>query len=617
MQGDGIEAVIDVDPKNYYEPDIEVLSCYKVTKYVVVENRNFRPILKHQASIKLGKKAYVEPFSDEHIPHYFFQFASYDELNDRMSPPQLLTVEKNFERFTPTAKQLRKLDLRDARLKDVTVQAIQSVTKDTVTMRHILDQLSTGKKSVFKCVAHIKEIQSYRKWFYATCSVCNNKLYKEVGETSYYVCTNDEQMEPKFMYCVNASITDETTTTNVVFFNQVMTELLGTTCQDMVVIQGYDDPKVPPPQMIAKVGRQMTFELTVIADRSIRIDKATEALETSSSKSLTPPTEKVDLIFFADTFLSTMKAEDLLGETSSNPVTPSHRPSSSAIMFMNAMMLTTGTTVVHRSYRPTTPCFASRVDADQLRDQLEQIQFEALNTRAKANKARQRLLRLSESAEKLKRQAAKCVQAGKDNDARDLLFQKKKIMQALDNTKNRIELLDELSAKLIEAISLGERQLVETVSLDLEIEKEDTESPIRLMSPSSENLEIDENFEKDFLNTNDDQEPQERTNELSTEHETKNLEEFLQVHHDIDNNDDLISSLNGLTSYVDFLDRVDEHLKKVESEVVTVVKFSNLILESEEKPTNLKVQRLKEILDAVQHIRRRIAVIMQTEAEMK
>ncbi|KAD4982897.1 hypothetical protein E3N88_19568 [Mikania micrantha] len=226
-------------------------------------------------------------------------------------------------------------------------------------------------------------------------------------------------------------------------------------------------------------------------------------------------------------------------------------------MFMNAMMLTTGATVVHRSHRPTMTCFASRVDADQLRDQLEQIQFEALNTRAKANKARQRLLRLSESAEKLKRQAAKCVQAGKDNDARDLLFQKKKIMQALDNTKNRIELLDELSAKLIEAISLRERQLVETVSLDLEIEKEDAESPIRLMSPSSENLEMDENFEKDFLNTNDDHEPQERTTyEMSTEHETNNLEEFLPVHHGIDNNDDLISSLNGLTSYVDFLDRV-------------------------------------------------------------
>lgn len=77
-----------------------------------------------------------------------------------------------------------------------------------------------------------------------------------------------------------------------------------------------------------------------------------------------------------------------------------------------------------------------------------------MNVVISANKARQRLLRLSEAAEKLKRQAAISVQAGKDNDARDMLFQKKKIMQALDNTKSRIELLDELSAKLIEVCSL-------------------------------------------------------------------------------------------------------------------------------------------------------------------
>ncbi|KAK1425445.1 hypothetical protein QVD17_20797 [Tagetes erecta] len=286
-------------------------------------------------------------------------------------------------------------------------------------------------------------------------------------------------------------------------------------------------------------------------------------------------------------------------------------------MFPNAMMLTTGATSIHRSLQTTTLCFASRVDANKLRDQLQQIHFEALNTRAKANKARQRLLRLSEAAEKLKRQAAISVQAGKDNDARDMLFQKKKIMQALDNTKSRIELLDELAAKLIEAISLREKQLVRAVSVDLEIEKEDAESPVRVMSPSSDSLGINENSKKDFLNIDDDQEPEESTYEFPTEHETENLERLLQVPHGIDDNDDLISSLTGLTSFADFLDRVDEHLNKVETEVTTVMKLSNLILENNEKPANLKVQQLMEILDAVQHIRRRIAVIMQTEVEMK
>lgn len=67
-----------------------------------------------------------------------------------------------------------------------------------------------------------------------------------------------------------------------------------------------------------------------------------------------------------------------------------------------------------------------------------------------ANNARLRLLRLSEAAEKLQRQALTSVRTGKENDARDLLFQKKKVMQALEKSKSRIDLLDELSAKLNE-----------------------------------------------------------------------------------------------------------------------------------------------------------------------
>lgn len=59
-----------------------------------------------------------------------------------------------------------------------------------------------------------------------------------------------------------------------------------------------------------------------------------------------------------------------------------------------------------------------------------------------------RLLRLSEAAENLKRQAAISVRTGKEDDARELLFQKKKVMEALEKSKTRIELLDELSIKL-------------------------------------------------------------------------------------------------------------------------------------------------------------------------
>lgn len=72
-----------------------------------------------------------------------------------------------------------------------------------------------------------------------------------------------------------------------------------------------------------------------------------------------------------------------------------------------------------------------------------------------ANNARLRLLRLSEAAEKLRRQAAINVRTGKEDDAREILFQKKKVMQALEKSKKRIELLDELSTKLNEVNYAG------------------------------------------------------------------------------------------------------------------------------------------------------------------
>ena len=61
-----------------------------------------------------------------------------------------------------------------------------------------------------------------------------------------------------------------------------------------------------------------------------------------------------------------------------------------------------------------------------------------------------RLLRLSEAAEKLKKQAAISIQKGQENYAREMLFQRKKVLQALDKSKRRIEVLDELSSKLSE-----------------------------------------------------------------------------------------------------------------------------------------------------------------------
>ncbi|XP_020259290.1 uncharacterized protein LOC109835700 isoform X2 [Asparagus officinalis] len=67
-----------------------------------------------------------------------------------------------------------------------------------------------------------------------------------------------------------------------------------------------------------------------------------------------------------------------------------------------------------------------------------------------AANARTRLMRLSEAAESLQKRAANSVLVGKETEARELLVEKKKLMQALEKSKNRIDVLDKLAIKINE-----------------------------------------------------------------------------------------------------------------------------------------------------------------------
>ena len=57
---------------------------------------------------------------------------------------------------------------------------------------------------------------------------------------------------------------------------------------------------------------------------------------------------------------------------------------------------------------------------------------------------------MTEAAENLKKRAVVSVRMGRENEAVELLVQKKKLTNALENIKERIELLDKLSAKISE-----------------------------------------------------------------------------------------------------------------------------------------------------------------------
>ncbi|KAJ1379018.1 hypothetical protein SESBI_47288 [Sesbania bispinosa] len=254
-------------------------------------------------------------------------------------------------------------------------------------------------------------------------------------------------------------------------------------------------------------------------------------------------------------------------------------------------------------------CASSTINTEHLRSQLDQLHAEEDSTRAKANSARLRLLRLSEAAEKLKKQAAICMQKGEENDAREMLFQRKKVLQALEKSKSRIELLDELSTKLSEAISLKESQLIGNVTMNIEDTTEDASSPVRIIAPKEE---VQKDFSKDdsdpnmmkFSDIQDVQLSMESQGNPLDGKETENLQGSPSTGGW--NEDKIAISLSEISSYEEFMEHIDQKLSEIEAELVTVLNVSTLVLDSEERPKNSRLQETMELLESIHGIRQRI-----------
>ncbi|XP_020962697.1 uncharacterized protein LOC107608898 isoform X4 [Arachis ipaensis] len=234
-----------------------------------------------------------------------------------------------------------------------------------------------------------------------------------------------------------------------------------------------------------------------------------------------------------------------------------------------------------------------------------------------------RLLRLSEAAEKLQKQAAISIQRGDENGAREMLFQRKKVLQALEKSKSRIELLDELSTKLSEvkgmhystlrvslenipfefqAISLKESQLIGS-TMNMEDTIEDASSPIRIVAPSEE---VQGDFSEDDSEPNTMNFSDIQGNQLDDE-EAVNI--LGSLSNDSWNEDNTVSCLSVTSAYDEFLENIDKKLDEIEAELVTVLNVSTLVLDSEERPKNSRLQQTTELLESIRTIRQRIASI--------
>ncbi|KAH7833265.1 hypothetical protein Vadar_004666 [Vaccinium darrowii] len=284
-----------------------------------------------------------------------------------------------------------------------------------------------------------------------------------------------------------------------------------------------------------------------------------------------------------------------------------------------------GIAAVFTTWRRSPPtrilCLASHLNTDQLRAQLDQLHSEAQQARTKASNARLRLMRLSEAAENLRRQAAISIQTGRENDARELLFQKKKVMQALNKSKARITLFDELSSKLNQAISVKETQLIENVASDVDIGSKDSSGTVRIVSPKDEDTRNQNEVADPDFNTmqySEDQLLQVDTEGTADQLIGNSVDDLMgSLSSDIRNEVDIIYSLEGISSYEDFVERLDQQLNRIETELVMVLKVSTLVLEKNEKPKTSRVQQTEELLEGIRNIRERISSIVQKEVGIR
>ncbi|KAG9148355.1 hypothetical protein Leryth_024383 [Lithospermum erythrorhizon] len=215
-------------------------------------------------------------------------------------------------------------------------------------------------------------------------------------------------------------------------------------------------------------------------------------------------------------------------------------------------------------------------------------------------------MRLSEAAEKLRRQAAVSVRNRNENDARELLFQKKKVMQAIEKSKDRVELLDELAAKLYEAISLKETQLIGNIAEDLETDSNDP-TPVRIVSPNDED-EKDVVVKEDELSNLECDEVQQKLQVAVHSQGDLHMPNEL-INGQVSDEINLLQGLKDTSSFESFLEHLDLQLSRIEAELVTYLNFSTLHLGDKEKPDISKVQKSLEILHSIRQVRARIARI--------
>ncbi|KAL8195395.1 hypothetical protein R6Q57_025798 [Mikania cordata] len=195
-----IEATTDISIEGYLDSIIEIQQSYVVDKYVSISARTYMPTVPHQASLKIGKRATFAPLHQTTIPSYYYNFATYDDLDARRRPPKLLKdyigrVEDVSSIIVRARKTLRKITIQDERFNELDLPSnIQTSEKHVMLATLLSEDTAEGR---YTCIATIEDIHEYRGWYFVLCPECKNKAYPQGNN---FACVDHEIIgDPLFM----------------------------------------------------------------------------------------------------------------------------------------------------------------------------------------------------------------------------------------------------------------------------------------------------------------------------------------------------------------------------------------------------------------------------------
>ncbi|KAD4178606.1 hypothetical protein E3N88_27197 [Mikania micrantha] len=120
---------------------------------------------------------------------------------------------------------------------------------------------------------------------------CKSKAYPQ-GDN--FTCVDHDIFgEPLFMYSVNTIISDGSSSIEAVFFNEAITNIIHTSCRDMVMLYGNKNPKVLPDTIRSITETSKLLHINMKKDRTIVVNRAEDAptsLPSASTQSLLPKT---------------------------------------------------------------------------------------------------------------------------------------------------------------------------------------------------------------------------------------------------------------------------------------------------------------------------------------